>query len=102
MNKFTILHINIRSAQKKLGSLANYLETLDHEFTIGIFEFCMKDVNIERYMLKSYNVVHKCRSLRSGGGVYIYIQDFLKYYTREDLCYQFSTIESVFIEIDKD
>ena len=35
-------------------------------------------------------------------GVSIYIQDFLEYYSREDLCYQNSTIESVFIEIDKD
>ena len=52
--------------------------------------------------VKSYNAVHKCRPLRSGGGVSIYIQDFLEYYTREDLCYQNSIIESVFIEIDKD
>ena len=53
-------------------------------------------------MLKGYNAVHKCRPLRSGGGVSIYIQDFLEYYTRDDLCNQNSTIESVFIEIDKD
>ena len=53
-------------------------------------------------MFKGYNAVHKCQPLRSGGGVSIYIQNFLEYYTREDLCYQNSTIESVFIEIDKD
>ena len=100
---FSSLHINIRSAQKNLGSLENYLDTLDHKFTtIGISESWLKDVNMERYGLKGYNAVHKCRPLRSGGGVSIYIQDFLEYYTREDLCYQNSAIESVFIEIDKD
>ena len=51
---------------------------------------------------EGYNAVHKCRPLCCGGGVSIYIQDFLEYYTREDLCYQNSTIESIFIEIDKD
>ena len=83
---FSLLHINIRSAQKKLGSLANYLETGDKKFTtIGMSESYLKDVNTQRYVLKSYNVVHKCRPLRSGDGVSIYIQDFLEYYTREDL-----------------
>ena len=89
--------------QKNLGSLENYLDTLDHKFTtIGISESWLKDGNMERYVLKGYNAVHKCRPRRSGGGVSIYTQDFLEYYTREDLCYQNSTIESVFIEIDKD
>ena len=78
------LHINIRSAQKKLGSLENYLDTLDHKFTtIGISESWLKDANTERYVSKGYNAVHKCRPLRSGGGVSIYIQDFLEYYTRK-------------------
>ena len=100
---FSSLHINIRRAQKNLGSLENYLDTLDHKCTtIGISESWLKDVNTDRYVLKGYNAVHKCQPLRSGGGVSIYIQDFLEYYTREDLCYQNSTIESVFIEIDKD
>ena len=100
---FFSLHINIRSAQKNLRLLESYLDTLDHKFTtIGISESWLKDVDTERYVLKGYNAVHKCWPLRSGGGVSIYIQDFLEYYTREDLCYQTSTIESVFIEIDKD
>ena len=53
-------------------------------------------------MVKGYHAVHKCRPFRSGGGVSIYIQDFLEYYIREDLCYQNITIEFVLIEIDKD
>ena len=45
--------------------------------------------------------MHKYRPLRSGGGVFIFIQDSLEYFIREDLCHQNNSIESVFIEIDK-
>ena len=51
--------------------------------------------------LDGYKAVHKYRPLRSGGGVSIFIQNSLEYFTREDLCHQNNSIESVFIEIDK-
>ena len=99
---FSVLHMNIRSMQKNLGSLENYLETLDHKFTaIGISESWLKEYNVDRHVLDGYKAVHKYRPLRSGGGVSIFIQDSLEYFTREDLCHQNNSIESVFIEIDK-
>ena len=99
---FSVLHMNIRSMQKNLGSLENYLETLDHKFTaIGISESWLKEYNVDRPVLDGYKAVHKYRPLRSGGGVSIFIQDSLEYFTREDLCHQNNSIESVFIEIDK-
>ena len=94
--------MNIRSMQKNLGSLENYLETLDHKFTaIGISESWLKEYNVDRHELDGYKAVHKYRPLRSGGGVSIFIEDSLEYSTREDLCHQNNSIESVFIEIDK-
>ena len=99
---FSVLHMNIRSMQKNLGSLENYLETLDHKFTaIGFSESWLKEYNVDRHVLDGYKAVHKYRPHRSGGGVSIFIQDSLEYFPREDLCHQNNSIESVFIEIDK-
>ena len=99
---FSVLHMNIRSMQKYLGSHENYLDTLDHKLTaIGISESWMKEYNVDRHVFDGYKVVHKYRPLRSGGGVSIFMQVSLEYFTREDLCHQNNSIESVFIEIDK-
>ena len=99
---FSVLHMNIRSMQKNLGSLENYLEALDHKFTaIGISESWLREYNVDRHVLDGYKAVHKYRPLRSGGGVSIFIQHSLEYFIREDLCYQNNSIESVFIEMDK-
>lgn len=41
---------------KHTRSLENYLETLDHNFTvIGISESWLKDYNVERHVLAGYN-----------------------------------------------
>ena len=74
---------------------------MDHKFTaIGISKSWLKEYNFDRHVLDGYKAVHKYRSLRSGGGVSIFIQDSLEYLTREDLCHQNNSIESVFIKID--
>ena len=97
------MHLNIRSVQKNLGTLESYLATLNHKFTIvGISESWLKDHNADRYGLSGYNATHKYRSTKAGGGVSIFIQDDIEYFCRDDLCYQNDTIETVFIEIDKD
>ena len=51
--------------------------------------------------MSGYNAIHKYRSARSVGGASIFIQDDIEYFCRDDLCYQNVTIETVFIEIDK-
>ena len=100
---FSMMHLNILSVQKNLGTLESYLATLNHKFTIvGISESWLKDHNADRYGLSGYNAIHKYRSTRAGGGVSIFIQDDIEYFCRDDLCYQNDTIETVFIEIDKD
>ena len=102
-NCFSLLHSNIRSAQKNLGSLEHFLSTLHHEFSIiGISESWLKDHNVDRYGIQGYQAVHRYRPTRCGGGVSIFVQDSIDYFQRPDLCYQNKSIESVFIEIDKD
>ena len=100
---FSLLHSNIRSAQKNLGTLEHFLSTLHHNFTIiGISESWLKDHNADRYGIEGYQAVHKYRPTRTGGGVSIFVQDSIDYFQRPDLCYQNKYIESIFIEIDKD
>ena len=100
---FSMMHLNIRSAQKNLGTLESYLATLNHKFTvIGISESWLKNHNADRYGLSGYNAIHKYRSARSGGGVSIFIQDDIEYFWRDVLCFQNDTTETAFIEIDKD
>ena len=51
---------------------------LDHKFTaIGKSESWLKYVNTERHVYESYNAVHTCRQFCSGGGLYIYIRNYL-------------------------
>ena len=100
---FSLLHSNIRSAKKNLGTLEHYLNTLHHNFTIiGISESWLKDHNADRYGIDGYQAVHKYRPTWTGGGVSIFVQDSIDYFQRPDLCYQNKYIESIFIEIDKD
>ena len=102
-NCASLLHSNIRSAQKNLGSLEHFLSTLHHEFSIiGISESWLKDHNVDKYGIQGYEAVHRYRPTRCGGGVSIFVQDSIDYFQRPDLCYQNKSIESVFIEIDKD
>jgi len=78
-DSFSMLHVNIRSAPKNLGSLENYLNALNHSFTaIGLSETWLKEYNADRYVLEGYRAIHNYRPLRSGGGVSILVQDSLQ------------------------
>ena len=102
-NNFSMLHANIRSAQKNLASLEHYINNLDHTFTvIGISESWFKDHSVDRYGIEGYNGVHTFRPIRSGGGVSIFVQNSVEYFVRTDLCYLNTPIETIFIEIDKE
>ena len=61
----------------------------------------VKDHNSDLYNLDNYNAEHKCRPLRGGGGVSLYIHDSLEYLRRDDISINNATLESVFVEIEK-
>ena len=52
--------------------------------------------------MSGYNSEHNLRLSRAGGGVSLYIKDTFEYTVRDDLWYQNDTLETLFIEIDKD
>ena len=97
---FSLLHSNIRSAVRNLQNFESYLASIDHQFKIiALSESWLKDHNFDLYNLKNYNAEHKCRPLRGGGGVSLYIHESQEYFLRDDICVNNNILESLFIEI---
>ena len=102
-NSLSFIHCNIRSIPKNIGKFETYLEGLNHKFSlIGLSESWLSDHSVDLYSLSGYKSVHKYRNDRMGGGVSLYIDESMEYIVREDLCLMNNTVESLFIEIDKD
>ena len=99
----SMIHTNIRSVAKNMNKLDMYLNNLKHEFAIiALSETWLKENNCDRQGMDGYNAEHDFRSNRGGGGVSLYIKDFIEYTIRDDICFQNKTLETLFIEINKD
>ena len=102
-NTFSLIHSNIRSAAKNLNKLDSYLSNLNHMFTVvALSESWLKDQNFELYGLDGYQAEHQYRSHKGGGGVSLFVKEGIEYFLREDISVKNNTLESLFIEIDKD
>ena len=102
-NSFSLIHLNIRSTAKNLNDFECYLSCLNHSFTvIGLSETWLNESNKHCYSVNGYNHVSQCRDNRSGGGVSLYIQDYISYQHRSEFSRNESHIECIFIEISKD
>ena len=100
---FSMLHLNIRSAVKNLDNFSSYIMGLNHVFPlIGLSETWFKDINKDCYGLDGYKAEHTCRSIRTGGGVSVFIKENIEYFRRTDLSTSNRVMESVFIELEKD
>ena len=101
-NSFSMIHTNIRSIPKNLNNFENYLDGLNHTFSIiGLTESWLSDSSAQCYNLRGFRGEHRYRDNRSGGGVSLFIKDDIEYVLREDLCQMNKNIESIFVEIDK-
>ena len=99
----SMIHLNIRSIAKNLNKFESYMNNVNHEFPIIAFsETWLQDHNQDNYNISGYNSEHNLRLSRAGGGVSLYIKDTIEYTVRDDLWYQNDTLETLFIEIDKD
>ena len=99
---FSICHLNIRSLQSNLNDFDMYLKSLNFEFSfIGVTETWLHDGNCDLYELSSYVFVERHRHTRKGGGVGIFIKDYVSFQDRNDLYSIDDMFESIFIEIDK-
>ena len=72
----SLCHVNIRSARKNLGDFENYLNMLNHDFTvIGLSETWLNDNDSDLYGLCGYKVIGHHRVNRAGVGVAMCVQD---------------------------
>ena len=99
---FSLIHLNIRSFQKKLHKLDIYLENIKHNFgIIGLSETWMNDSNVALCNVHGYDGVHNYRKKKKGGGVSVLVKNCIKFSLCSELNILNDNIESIFIEIDK-
>ena len=102
-NTLSMCHLNIRSLPEHFIEFTAYIEHLNIDFKIiALSETWLKPHHID-YIIPSYNIENELRIKRRGGGVSLYIHNSLQYKVRHDLKIgnDQETINSVFIEIDK-
>ena len=99
-NYFSIVHLNIRSLQNKLGDLTTLLANLDIRFSIvGITETWLQE-STHNVDIDGYDFVYKNRSSKSGGGVGLYVSNNLNFKIRDDISgLNDGVMETLFIEI---
>ena len=99
---FSLIHSNVRSAQKNLKKLELYLTNLNIQFPIvALTETWLQDHNFLRFGIPGFAAEHNYRTKRSGGGVSLLIKHDIEYTVRNDLLFQNDVLETLFIEIDK-
>ena len=99
----SMLHLNIRSIPKHFIDLTSYIDSLDFVFTIiAISETWLKPYHTD-YIIPDYSIEKYIRVNKRVGGVSLYVNSSLQYKLRNDLKigYDSETINSVFVEIDK-
>ena len=101
-DNFSVIHLNIHSAQNKMCEFELYLKSLHVNFSIiAITETWFNDSNHDLYGLNGYQMVDDYRQSRRGGGVALYIRNSVVYKLRNDLDVFNENMECKFVEIDK-
>ena len=81
-------HVNIRSARQNLCNFGNYLNGLNHYFTvIGLSETWLNDNDSDLYGLCGYKLIGHHRGNRAGGRVTVCVQDHVCLKERPELSY---------------
>ena len=94
--------MNIRSLSNKFDKLTNFLRQLRVKFPIiGISETWLDDC-YHFSDIAGYNFLHKPRINCIGGGVGLYIGEYLNYKERHDIAFHDDKYaESLFVEINR-
>ena len=104
IKNISMFHLNIRSIPEHFIELTSYIHSLNIAFKIiGISETWLKPFHTN-YIIPNYNIEKDIRVNKRGGGVSSYIHGSLQYKLRNDLKIgnDPETINSVFVEVDKD
>ena len=93
--------MNIRSLSKNYDQLIVYLSCLKHRFSIiALSETWTNENNQSLFPIPGYKCLFKNRIGGRGGGVALYVFDFINFYKRADLnAYANVNFECVFIEL---
>ena len=101
-NNLSFVSMNIRSAPKNLDNFVTYLNVLDFEFScIGLVETWYNNTNVDIYNIEGYKHEYLHRIDKKGGGVSLYLRNFINYIKRDDITQINDNFECLFVEIDK-
>ena len=99
-SSLNILHHNIRSSNKNLKNLLQYVNELNLTFSvIGLSETWCTESNVDLTFINGYNHSYQTRSSNNHGGVSIFIKNDVDFLDRKDLNQVNDAIECVFVEI---
>ena len=99
----SFLSLNVRSLHTNLDKVLTMLDEFESQIDI----ICMNEtwvtpVNQDLHNISGYQVVHKCRENRRGGGIAVYVNFKFPFIKLEESCKLNKDIEWAFIKIDKD
>ena len=99
-NDFTMLHLNIRSANKNFDSLRHLLEGFDFNCSvIGLSETWVSDHSPSMFSLPTHKLIVNNRPDKAGGGVGLFVARQFDFVPRDELKYMNHNIETIFVEI---
>ena len=96
-DKFSILHLNIRSLNKNIDNLRDFLASLKGKFSVIVLTESANKNSL--FDLENYNSVHKTRKNKKGGGICIYIHKSIHFKIRNDVDLFNNEIEAASVEI---
>ena len=93
-SSLNIIHLNIRSIRKNWNQLEVFLEEILHCTDIVVLtEVNIKDEEANLYALHGFTVYSKLRKHKSGGGILIYIKNYLLFDLIEPIEIQINSFE---------
>ena len=99
---FSVLHLNVRSLNQNFESLKELQTTIEFDYKAIFFTemWCTADpTNQTFFNLENYISINHVRKHGSGGGICLFIHNFLTFKLRSDLRTNSDDIESLAIEI---
>ena len=100
-SSFSLLHVNSRSLVGNFDKFQSLISSLNKPFSaIGVSEIWLNDLTCDSVNISGYNFISNHRSTKTGGGVGVYLRDFLPYKLLHNCSISNpEAIESLFIEV---
>src|SRR5271165_4963104 len=96
----TILHLNCRGLGKNYDSIENLIDIIVYQLTaICVTESWVSANAATIYNFPNYTFFSNPRTLKSSGGLGIFVHDESNSFLRQDLCLMLPHIETIFIEV---